>query len=57
MPVASPLKTRMLWSLINQWIAIRRVTENLDVQGITASGSSPEILEAAGIRQAEILLP
>ena len=36
--------------------AIRRVTENLDVQGITASGSSPEILEKAGIRQAEILL-
>lgn len=36
--------------------AVRRITENLDVQGITASGSSPEVLESAGIRQAEILL-
>ena len=36
--------------------AVRRITENLDVQGVTASGSSPEVLEKAGIRQAEILL-
>jgi len=36
--------------------AVRRITENLDVQGIIASGSSPETLEKAGIKQAEILL-
>lgn len=36
--------------------AIRRVTENLDVHGITASGSSPEVLTQAGIEHAEILL-
>lgn len=36
--------------------AIRRVAENMDVQTITGSGSSPSVLEDAGIRQAEILL-
>lgn len=37
-------------------VAIRRVSENLDVQVITASGSSPAVLESAGIKDAEILL-
>jgi len=36
--------------------AIRRVSDNLDVQTITGSGSSPVVLEAAGIKEAEILL-
>jgi len=36
--------------------AIRRVSEGLDVQTIIGSGSSPVILEQAGIRDAEILL-
>lgn len=36
--------------------AIRRVTEDLDVQAITASGSSPEILVKAGIKDTDFLL-
>lgn len=36
--------------------AIRRVSDNLDVQVIIGSGSSPVILEEAGIKGAEILL-
>ena len=36
--------------------AIRRITENIDVQVINGSGSSPMVLEEAGIRDAEILL-
>jgi trk/ktr system potassium uptake protein len=36
--------------------AIRRVSENLDVQVVTGSGSSPIVLEEAGIKEAEILL-
>ena len=36
--------------------AIRLVSENLDVQVLEASGSSPRALEEAGIRDAEILL-
>lgn len=36
--------------------AIRRVSDNLDVQVIQGSGSSPVILEEAGIKKAEILL-
>ncbi len=36
--------------------AIRRLSDNLDVQVIQGSGSSPVILEEAGIREAEILL-
>lgn len=36
--------------------AIRRVAENMDVQTITGSGSSPSVLKDAGIHQAEILL-
>ncbi|OQY56408.1 MAG: Trk system potassium transport protein TrkA [Desulfobacteraceae bacterium 4572_88] len=36
--------------------AIRRVSDSIDVQVITGSGSSPLILEEAGIRNAEILL-
>jgi trk/ktr system potassium uptake protein len=36
--------------------AIRRVSENIDVQAINGSGSSPKILETAGIKEAEILL-
>jgi trk system potassium uptake protein TrkA len=36
--------------------AIRRVSDNLDVQVIQGSGSSPVVLEEAGIRDAEIML-
>lgn len=36
--------------------AIRRVSDNLDVQIITGSGSSPVVLEEAGIKEADILL-
>lgn len=36
--------------------AIRRVSENIDVQVINDSGSSPKVLETAGIKEAEILL-
>jgi len=36
--------------------AIRRVSEKIDVQVLAGSGSSPVVLEAAGIKEAEILL-
>jgi trk system potassium uptake protein TrkA len=36
--------------------AIRRVSDNIDVQIVNGSGSSPVILEEAGIREAEIIL-
>jgi Trk K+ transport system NAD-binding subunit len=36
--------------------AIRRVSDNLDVQVVRGSGSSPVVLEEAGIRNAEVLL-
>jgi trk system potassium uptake protein TrkA len=36
--------------------AIRRVSESLDVQVVNGSGSSPVVLEEAGVREAEILL-
>jgi trk system potassium uptake protein TrkA len=36
--------------------AIRRVSENLDVQVVNGSGSSPMVLEEAGIHNAEIIL-
>ncbi len=36
--------------------AIRRVSDNIDVQVIQGSGSSPVTLEEAGIKKAEILL-
>jgi trk system potassium uptake protein TrkA len=36
--------------------ALRRVADNIDVQTINGSGSSPVVLEDAGIREAEILL-
>ncbi|RJP84484.1 MAG: Trk system potassium transporter TrkA [Desulfobacteraceae bacterium] len=36
--------------------ALKRLSENIDVQAITGSGSSPAVLETAGIRQAEIML-
>ena len=36
--------------------AIRRVSDNLDVQVVIGSGSSPVILEEAGIQNAEIIL-
>jgi trk system potassium uptake protein TrkA len=36
--------------------AIRRVSENLDVQVIQGSGSSPVVLEGAGITNAEVIL-
>ena len=36
--------------------AIRRISDNLDVQVVTGSGSSPVVLEEAGIQTAEIIL-
>ena len=36
--------------------AIRRVSDNLDVQVLQGSGSSPVVLEEAGISQAEVIL-
>ncbi len=36
--------------------AIRRVADDMDVQTINGSGSSPTVLKEAGIREAEILL-
>ena len=36
--------------------ALKRLSESIDVQTITGSGSSPAILEEAGIREAEIML-
>jgi trk system potassium uptake protein TrkA len=36
--------------------AIRRVSDNIDVQVVNGSGSSPMVLEEAGIRNAEIIL-
>ena len=36
--------------------SIRRVTDHIDVQTIHGSGSSPAVLDEAGIREAEILL-
>ena len=36
--------------------ALRRVSENIDVQVIQGSGSSPVVLEEAGVKSAEILL-
>ena len=36
--------------------AVRRVSDNLDVQVMHGSGGSPKVLETAGIREAEILL-
>ncbi|MGD8883435.1 MAG: NAD-binding protein, partial [Desulfobacterales bacterium] len=36
--------------------AIRRVSDNLDVQTVVGSGSSPVILQEAGIQNAEIIL-
>jgi len=35
---------------------IRRITENLDVQAILGSGTSPETLRASGIKEAEMLV-
>lgn len=36
--------------------ALRRVCENLDVQAVEGCGSSPVILEQAGIKEADVLL-
>lgn len=36
--------------------ALKRLSENIDVQTIAGSGSSPAVLEMAGIRDAEIML-
>jgi len=36
--------------------AVRRVTEHIDVQVVHGSGSSPLVLEEAGLKEAEILL-
>jgi trk system potassium uptake protein TrkA len=35
---------------------VKRITENLDVQAILGSGTSPEILKTAGIKDAEMLV-
>ena len=35
---------------------IRRINENLDVQAILGSGTSPEVLKSAGIRDADMLV-
>jgi len=37
-------------------VAVRRVSDNLDVQVINGSGGSPVVLEEAGIKESEILL-
>jgi trk system potassium uptake protein TrkA len=37
-------------------MALRRVADDMDVQTIDGSGSSPAVLQEAGIREAEILL-
>ena len=36
--------------------AVRRIADNIDVQTIIGSGSSPTVLEEGGIREADILL-
>ncbi|MCU0585787.1 MAG: NAD-binding protein, partial [Desulfobacterales bacterium] len=36
--------------------AVRRVSDHLDVQTVTGSGSSPLVLKEAGIKGAEIML-
>jgi trk system potassium uptake protein TrkA len=36
--------------------AIRRVSDHIDVQGIIGSGSSPSVLNEAGIKEADIML-
>ncbi len=36
--------------------ALKRISESIDVQTVAGSGSSPAILEEAGIREAEIML-
>lgn len=36
--------------------ALRRISDDLDVQTLVGSGSSPSVLEEAGIREAEIML-
>ena len=36
--------------------ALRRISDDLDVQTLVGSGSSPSILDEAGIREAEIML-
>lgn len=36
--------------------AIRRLSDSLDVEALNGSGSSPRILEAAGLKEAEIML-
>jgi trk system potassium uptake protein TrkA len=35
---------------------IRRITENLDVQALLGSGTSPELLKTSGIKEAEMLV-
>lgn len=36
--------------------ALRRVSDNLDVQAVEGSGGNPAVLEEAGVREADILL-
>ncbi|MFW6052661.1 MAG: Trk system potassium transporter TrkA [Desulfosalsimonas sp.] len=36
--------------------AIQRISDNVDVESITGSGSSPRVLKEAGLKEAEILL-
>jgi len=40
----------------NNLAAIRYVSDNIDVQVLKGSGSSPVVLEEAGIKEADILL-
>ncbi len=36
--------------------SVRRINENVDVDAVCASGSSPEVLEKAGLKNADVLL-
>ncbi len=36
--------------------SVKRITDNIDVEAICGSGSSPEILRAAGVKNADLLL-
>jgi len=45
-----------VWVIDNDPDAIRRVTDNIDVQIVQGSGSSPASLAEAGIKEAEIML-
>jgi len=50
------LENKDVWVIDNDSDAIRRVTDNIDVQIVQGSGSSPASLAEAGIKEAEIML-